>query len=108
MGYSPWVCKESDSIEQLTLTYLCMCVCVYVNAMSDGDRDYNVRQSRVWDFLGVPVAKTPHTQCKGAQIRYLVRELDPPTTTTTMKKILHATMKILHAATKIQYSQINK
>jgi len=65
--------------------------------MSDGDRDCNL-----------PVAKTPHTQCRGAQIQYLVRELDPHTTTTTMKKILHVTMKILHAATKIQYSQINK
>ena len=89
------------------ITYVCMHVCVFVNAMSDGDKNYNVRQSRVWDFLGVPVAKTPHTKCRGAQIRYLVRELDPHTTTTT-KKILHATMKILHAATKIQYSQIDK
>ena len=40
---------------------------------------------------GGPVAKTLHSQCRGAQVRSLVRELGP---TCPAKKIPHATRKI--------------
>ena len=49
------------------------------------------------DFPGGPGAKTPLSQVQGAQVRSLVRELDP---TCTTKKILHATTNTLHSQIK--------
>ena len=50
----------------------------------------------VLDFTGGPVAKPPHSQCRGAWVLSLVWELDP-----------HAVTKSLYATTKTQCSQIN-
>ena len=38
-------------------------------------REYIKKTNR--DFPGGPVVKTPHSQCRGARVRSLVRELDP-------------------------------
>ena len=40
----------------------------------------------MWNFPGGPVAKTPHSQCRGNQVRSLVKELDPAKTKTSAAK----------------------
>ena len=34
-------------------------------------------QKGLGDFPGGPMAKTPHPQCRGAQVQSLVMEVDP-------------------------------
>ena len=57
------------------------------------------------DFPGGPVAKTLCSQCRGLGVQALVRELDP---TCCNQRVHTPQLKILHATTKTQHSQINK
>ena len=57
---------------------------------------------------GGPVVKTPHSQCGGQGVQSLVRELDPTCHNERSCRLQQRSKKILRAATKIWYSQINK
>lgn len=59
-----------------------------------------------WDSSGDPVTKIPISQSRGPGIWSLVRKLDA-TFHNLRSHMLHWRLKILHAATKTQYSQIN-
>ena len=102
---SPWGCKELDTTERLnnnnnSFTSLLYCsrgrqkvqenysapeqpltsdgwemLGKYPSSLGPGWNKSGVYSA--WDFLGGAAAKTPRSQCKGAQVRSLVRELDP-------------------------------
>ena len=64
------------------------------------------------DFPGSPMAKTPHSHCRGAQVWSLVRELDPTCPDQRVHvpqlKILHVAKKIPRIVTKTGCHQMNK
>ena len=62
------------------------------------------RSKETWPFPGGRVAKTSCSQCRGAQVQSLVRELD----TISQLKVVTLQLKILWAATKMQHSQKHK
>ena len=39
--------------------------------------DFAMKTGTLWDFPGGAVVKTPCSQCRGAQVQSLVRELNP-------------------------------